>query len=213
MSAWRLERQIIYSVIFGAIIFGPLFGYLYLKTPDPTCFDGKKNQDEFDIDCGGSCAKVCEVEVASFVVDWQRAFLVREGVYDIAAFIENPNSFFSARKFSYTFSVYDRDDKLITTVSGRSFANARERFIVFEPQVRTGSAIPQKVFIEIKNIEWERVTGVEKPRLLVKDESLTLEGRPKMTATIINEAPERLPQVEAVATIFNEEDNVIGVSS
>jgi len=212
MGAWRTGRQITYLIIFIMLVGLPAGLYVYFKTPAPSCSDKIQNQDEFGIDCGGSCARVCAEEVASLVTFWQKSFFVRDGFYDLAALIENPNSSFTATSFSYTWSVYDKNNRLINTVAGKSFANAREKFIIFEPQVSIGGSVPAHAFIEIKDTVWERVANVEKPRILVEDEELSLTGAPKLTAILSNDTPETLGHVEAVATIFNEENNIIGVS-
>ncbi len=213
MSAWRFKRQLAYILAVFLFFALPIGYYIYSLTPESTCFDGIKNQDEFDIDCGGICNAVCAVEVAPFVINWQRALFVRDGVYDIAASIENPNAFFAARSFTYTFTIYDSSNRLIDTVRGSSFANAREKSIIFEPQIKLGSAIPRKVIVEIENIRWNRVPNDDRPRILIKDEKVNLIGSPKLTATISNDTPVPIGQIEAVATIFNDENNIIGVSS
>ena len=54
-----------------AIIAG-YFVYTVLFKVDPTCFDGKKNQDERGIDCGGVCALVCLADAKTVVPIWSR---------------------------------------------------------------------------------------------------------------------------------------------
>jgi hypothetical protein len=47
---------LLYLVFFSLVVF---FFYSVFKTKE-TCFDGLKNQNEEDVDCGGVCFKKCK---------------------------------------------------------------------------------------------------------------------------------------------------------
>lgn len=213
MSTWRFKRQASYIIVVLTIILTPIFIYFLANDPAPTCFDGKQNQGEFGVDCGGGCAAVCQEEVADMQVLWRRAFPVRTGEYDLAALVENPNNDFSANQFVYTFEVYDAQNNLILEKSGTGFANPREQFVIFEPRVFLGNKAPSRVFLAIESVEWGREPGYVKPQIQVQDESLTPAPRPRLSATLVNDLPYDVPNIEAIATILSEEDNVIAVSS
>jgi Mg-chelatase subunit ChlD len=212
MSLWRIKRQLLYLLLFILVIVAPITAYIILEKPAPSCFDGKKNQGEFGVDCGGSCAGVCESEVADLIVEWQRIFQSRPGEYYLAAFVENPNIDFTASHFDYIFEVYDRDNNLILTKKGISYSNPRGRFIIFEPKITFDGGAPEKVFLEIENIKWERSLNYMQPQISVRNEKLAISQTPKLTAILINEDSKDFEGLEISAVVFNEEDNVIAVS-
>ena len=210
MLSWRTRRQTLYIIVFLIILIGPFVLYFVVQKPGANCFDGKQNQDEFGIDCGGSCAQVCEEEVADHIVQWQRIFESRPGEYYLAAFVENPNTDFIAQSFRYTFEVYDNNNELLVTRDGVSKSNPRERFIIFEPGLRLAS--PERVFLEISGVEWVRDELYTQPKLSIRNENLSLSSSPRLTANVLNEEDDRFDSVEVSAVVFNEESNVIAVS-
>src|SRR3989344_46397 len=98
----RQQKRIIiigiYLVIFlsiGTLIF-------FAVAPAPSCTDGKRNQREEKVDCGGPCATCPEMpNVAALAVTEQEVLFGGSGVYDVVASIANPNQEHGASTFSY----------------------------------------------------------------------------------------------------------------
>ncbi|MCR4310974.1 MAG: hypothetical protein NUV54_00150, partial [Candidatus Taylorbacteria bacterium] len=88
MVSWSTRHQFFY--ISGAILFF-LFALalptLFLTYKAPSCVDGVQNQEELGIDCGGPCSVLCKAEALDVIVRWQRAFRVKEGVYNALAYV------------------------------------------------------------------------------------------------------------------------------
>lgn len=211
--SWRFKRQLLYVVIVLTIIFIPVVIYLSVTAPVPSCFDGIKNQKELGIDCGGGCALVCKNEVSDMKVLWQRAFPVQTGQYDLVALVENPNNDFFAKSFDYKFEIFNSENKVVLEKNGKGFANPRERFIIFEPKIFLGNKSPAHVFLEISNVKWARKPNYIKQQIQVQDQRLIPAPLPRLSATLVNNLPLDIPNVEAVATILSEKDNIIAVSS
>ena len=93
----RLTIIVIYIFLFLAIGTG---GY-FLFHAAPTCMDGKQNQDETGIDCGGICAMACMETVIGepIVIREVMVLPVENGVYDVVARIYNPNNTVGAESF------------------------------------------------------------------------------------------------------------------
>ncbi len=165
-SSWAAKKKLQYTIGF-MVIFFLLFGLpaiLIIKslfyTP-PSCFDGKQNQDERGIDCGGGCLHPCVGETQDLEVSWSRTLMVEEGVYDIAARIDNPNPNARLDNFDYTIKVFGKSDILLYEKDGSDYADAGERFIIFESGVRLGGSIPVRTTLEIHEpLEWLQ-SGVE----------------------------------------------------
>jgi len=212
INPWRTRRQLFYSILVLLVMILPVVLFLYIRTPRASCTDGKQNQDELGIDCGGVCAKVCVQETKNLITLWSRTFLVRPGEYDVAALLQNPNTQFGASRFAYTFSVEDAEGKILAKKEGSSFMNPNSEFIIFEPRIAIIEGIPEKVFFEINNITWKRMENYKKPALRIDNEVFTEKPNPRLTARITNPLPEDFSHVEAVAEIRGDEDNVVAVS-
>src|SRR3989344_2585469 len=114
--SWRAKQQFKYfSFIAGAVllILGAVLFFIF--TRPGTCSDGKQNNGELGVDCGGSCARLCPFEISDVIVHWARAFPAREGFYDAVASIENPNFNAGVKDFTYTFKLYDVKNIIVGT--------------------------------------------------------------------------------------------------
>lgn len=211
MVSWRLGRQV--SYVFGATAFiaALIFLYAFFSIPEPSCTDQKQNQGELGRDCGGPCSAVCQSEVAGMISLWVRALPLGGGFYDLAAFVENPNTDFSAPRLDYRFEVFDAENRLIVERRGSTFTHQNERFLILDPRVRLPRP-PRQVFVELSVPEWERHPRREPLSLTVKNEKLTLAPKPRLSASLVSDALFDLRNVVAQAVIYTSGDNAIAVS-
>jgi hypothetical protein len=215
-SKWAHKRQVIYILVTVGVLLVlsiyPLFKLFY--TP-PSCFDGKQNQDEVGVDCGGSsCSVLCGTQVEDITVDWAKSFKVNEGVYDIAASVENPNYTAGVKDAAYTFKVYDENNSLITEKTGTVSITPRDKFIVFESGIQTNGKVPKNVVFEFsQDIMWTKMSE-QAPRIKVKNKKLiNIDSSPRFNATILNNSIDNLSDVEIVAVVYNSGGNPVAVSS
>lgn len=163
---WSSRRQLTYFmsiILFMALIVGSF--YLLYK-PAPTCFDQKQNQDEEGVDCGGPCARVCQSVAIPLKVYWTRVFPLGNGLYDVAALVENENQNLGVKSLAYTFKLFDSNSVEVAKREGKTFVNPGEKFVVFESNVESSLAYPAtKAFVEIEEYPiWEKVAAV--PRII-----------------------------------------------
>lgn len=141
----------IYSVIF---ILAGLAVYSFLA-PKKTCFDSIKNQNEEDIDCGGICARECEITQAQEIII-EKAGTVPSGIngkFDFYAQLINPNAFFGSRKFNFIAKFKDAFGNEITKSSGSGFILPGERKYVTLNNIDSTQDIASAE-IEITDSEW-----------------------------------------------------------
>ena len=87
MLSWGAKRKILIALVVCAIAAAGIFWYVaHSVYRPPSCTDGKKNQGEAGVDCGGPCARLCKVVSLPPIVHWQRAFPVTESVYNVVAY-------------------------------------------------------------------------------------------------------------------------------
>ena len=180
----------------------------------PTYFDGKQNQDELGIDCGGSSKYLCPFQVTDPVVLFVRAFEVVPGVYNTVAYIENANFNAGVRNFGYTFKLLDVNIAVIATRIGRSFLTPGSISPIFENTIETQGNIPVRTFFEFEGeLKWSRIIPKEGNPLSVKSRVLkNADTLPRIDAVIENSSVFEIPDVEIIAVVFNALGNAIAAS-
>ncbi len=141
----------IYSTLF--LLFS-LSLYLYFR-PQPSCFDGKQNQNEQGIDCGGVCVKECDIVKAQPLIIGKVGAVSAgvEGKYDFYAWIINPNVIFGSQKFTYTFKFKNSAGEVIFTQKNNGFILPSERkYIVVENVNSAGK--PVAIDLRIDSSDW-----------------------------------------------------------
>jgi hypothetical protein len=210
---WAARRKLLYASVVGGVLLVvagiPL--YLWIDTP-PSCFDGVRNLDELDIDCGGSCDLLCRSQVAPLSVAWSRAFKVAGGYYNVVAYLENPNFGAHAKQLWYRFGVYDRENVLIDMREGTTFITNSGAVPVFETGILTGAREPGRTFFEIlTEPAWYRLQG--SPTVKVEGEKvLTPESAPRIEAIIRNDEPYEVSNVEVAVVVYDLSGNAMATS-
>lgn len=213
MSVWSAKRKMFYFTgtgLFLLLFIGlPIFLLIYRA---PTCFDGKKNQDEVGIDCGGSCHRVCASTVIEPIVWWQRFFQISPGVYNIAARVENPNTDSAVERAKYVFRLYDKANAVIAWREGEIKIPPRQIFYVFEGGLETGERLPVKITFEFSApLNWiveKTITPLSITGQILSKASTT----PRLDAVLRNNSDSDVHNVEVVAVIFDADGNAINAS-
>ena len=115
---WAAKRRVIIVSILAAVVIAIIASVaiaIFYETP--TCNDRKKNQDETGIDCGGSCARVCEAEALAPSTIFVRP-VPSLGRTDIIAYVENPNTDAAAKDVRFTIELYGADGTVAATRAG-----------------------------------------------------------------------------------------------
>jgi hypothetical protein len=143
MATWATKRKLTYAsgiIVAAGIIIGiPAFLLLYKA---PTCSDGIQNEGEQGIDCGGPCRTLCQDDFLSPVVVWASSEEVQPGLYNLGAYVENPNVDGGAVNVPYQFSVFDDQGILITRVSGTMTIPPNRNTLAFIGAVNMGQRVP-----------------------------------------------------------------------
>jgi archaellum component FlaF (FlaF/FlaG flagellin family) len=148
MASWSSRRKLNYaSIVIGGIILIvglPAFLLLYKA---PTCSDGKQNQGEGGIDCGGPCVKLCSSAFLPPEVIWTKFEPVAPGLYNVAAYVINRNPTGAAYDVPYEMQLFDAEGVLITTKDGTATVPPNRNTILFQGAVSTNKRIPAKAVV------------------------------------------------------------------
>lgn len=145
--------------------------YLFFKSA-PTCNDGRRNQGEIDVDCGGPCKPCTEkvilkpIEMGGY--EWVHAY---DNKYDFIGVMTNPNHQYGASEFKYRVKVETQEkEEYIQPNWVNSFALPGEKKTLLLQGVELKSAPLNIVFeLDMKNIQWEKYTNFESPDFIVND--------------------------------------------
>ncbi|MFH1956549.1 MAG: hypothetical protein ABIJ28_02785 [Patescibacteria group bacterium] len=208
---WRTKKQALFFIIFLAIlVFLIILAFVFFNSS--SCFDGKKNQEEEEIDCGGPCGP-CLGATQNLIIYWTKIFKVKERSYEAVVLLGNPNLFAGADLINYKINVYDEKNILVTVRKGQAFLNPNEKFLIFETNLDTGERVPKSAFLEIEeNIEWKRIEK-EKPQLVVtKKDFLNQDPFPRLTVEISNKSLLDAENIDVFAVIFDKDKNAKAAS-
>ena len=163
----RGQKKLVFGAIYGALFLGIVYLlYLPFKPPE-TCVDGKKNQNETGVDCGGVCG-ACIVEPVLEdirVTESMWVFGGKGNEYDIVGKISNPNNDYGASSVPYTFRVLDVSGAVLAEKAGTSFILPKEEKYLVETSLPLSGA-PSRVEVTIGKVVWEKFAGYkERPAL------------------------------------------------
>lgn len=213
MSVWATNRKLMYlsgvAGFFAVVVGIPL--YFILDKP-PTCFDGKLNQNERGVDCGGACMLVCRQDSSPVSVLWSRTFQVSNSVFNSVAYIENPNADAIAFNIPYVFRVFDGQNILITERTGVTNIIDNGIVPIFEGAIDMGWRKPVRTFFEFtREPVW--IKKPKLPRLVTSTRDIqNADTAPRLEAEINNMEVYEVRNIEVVATIFDAKENAIAVS-
>ena len=213
MISWSSKRKFFIGGLIllgvGILVIIPAFFLLYAK---PTCFDGKKNQNETGVDCGGSCVAICQSDFLKPIVDWSRAFKVSEGAYSALAYLVNPNPSAGVERFEYKFTLYDEKNVVIAERYGFSSLPPGKPVPIFEGNILTGEREPVRSVFEIVSVlVWHKIDSGT-PNLKITSHEFSGGDNPRLKALVENKSSVPLVNFEVTALLYDSNDNALAVS-
>lgn len=192
------------------IVFGSYSVFVLWKPP--SCSDGRQNQGEAGVDCGGPCQFYCDAEVQDLRVSWARAFKASDGIYSLLAYIENPNRDKMVRSIPYRFRLYDERGIMLLEERGETYLNQEVLTGVFLGRVSLRSTVPYRTTFELlEDPIWERA---ERDLSVSVSEYAFVEGSigTELRATIKNDEPVVLRDLEVIVVMYGADDNAVAAS-
>lgn len=216
---WSTRRKFgclsVVALVILAIV--AYFVYVNFFKVTPTCFDGKQNQNETGIDCGGICAMVCPMDAKKIVTDWTRVFPIANGVYSAVAYVENQNVDSGTEQVNYEFRVYDANNILAADpIDGTTFVGPNDKTAIYESPIQTGNRIPASAFFTFTSAPvWTKTDPkYQIPQIIGSQTNLTnIDTAPKLSAVIRNTSLFDYKNIQVVAVLYDASGNAVNASS
>ncbi len=215
MLSWGSKRKILYigmTAFFLAFLLVVFVFFVFFERT--SCFDKKMNGGETGIDCGGKCLKACDSEIKSIKNLWVRVFEIKDGVYSVASAMENPNSFFEAKKANYRFKIYDSNNVLLAEPRGISYIPPGQVFGVLEGGINLNDKKPVRAMLEWEEpIFWTKSNSVGLKEVSIKDVSRDFNSEnSRVIAKVTNQSLKTIKNIFGFVVVYNSVGNVIAAS-
>ncbi|MBI2610057.1 hypothetical protein HYW53_02670 [Candidatus Giovannonibacteria bacterium] len=211
LFTWSQKRQLVFFSALLLILILIAVALIYRFTPAPSCKDGKLNQDEEEIDCGGLCSP-CQSKIKEIVEHWTRFFPLSSGHYEAASLVENPNTTLGTSFLSYTIFFYDAKGILIAEKTGRTFLNPGEKTLIYEKDIPTFERTPARAEIQLTPERWKKIER-QRPQILVTKRDFENDPFGRLNVTLTNQALFPIENLFLSAVLFDASGNAIGVST
>lgn len=212
------KKYIIISVYATLLLLIILSLYFAFK-PEETCTDGKQNQNERGVDCGGVCQKECDTIIAQDLKIGKIGVVFSgiSGKYDFYAKVTNPNAVFGDKNFAYEINLKDEAGSVIATKKGSSFILPGEEKYVVETNIDAPS-VPFSQEFKIFSSDWIRFEDYyEKPdiQIINKNYSEISDGIGFANAQglLRNRSPFDFGSIKIQIALKDSADNVIALNS
>ena len=204
--------MLIVGAIVAAIVLVISFATFY-KTP--TCSDGKENQGEQGIDCGGPCPYLCSALEDAPSVLFTQVVNNGTGRADVVAEVENKNMDAAAKSAPYTVAFYDATHTLLGRVTGTMDLPPGASVPVYIPGVASGQQTIASAFLSFDPaaVSWYRLS--RDPRVVPVVSNIVQSGvtnAPRIDATLTDPSAASLTNVRAIVLVKDAGGNVIAAS-
>lgn len=213
----RVVKQIVIALIYLLILFGIGFLIYQSKKPKPTCFDGIRNQEETEIDCGGSCLP-CELVYIKEIEVISTKIIPNQGVfYDFFAQIKNPNQNYGSGNVPYELSFYDSQNKIVAQDSGSTFILPNQTKYFVRVKIESGEPI-SFANLSFGQIEWEKMVNYQSPELVIQQKEYRLlgdnePGFSQARGVLINKTNFDFEEIDIDVLLFDSSYQLIGVGA
>jgi hypothetical protein len=179
----------------------------------PSCNDGKQNQKEQGIDCGGPCPYACEFSESPPAVRFVRAISPQPGRTDVIAYLDNSNNNAELVNAPYTIDLYGPSHAIVARKTGVISIPPSTTLPLYIPDFYENSTPVDEAFLNFTTTSYTWLRTTEKPIVPIPSDISIQDGAsPKITAALGNPTANTLYGITVVATVFNSANNAIAAS-
>ncbi len=213
--SWASSRRTVILLIVGVVALliaaAALIATLYEA---PSCADGKQNQDEEGIDCGGSCALLCTASQVPPVVSFVRELPQQSGRLDVIAYVENPNPFAATKDARYEIEFLGENGTTLGTKTGSIDLPPAASVPIFIPNAFADALAVRQTFLsfEVGSLRWYEPEEDIVPFAVDAVRIGGTEDAPRIMATVTNPSTDSFRNVKVVVTLYDEEGTAFTAS-
>ena len=214
MSSWSQRRKRLYGSVIWLVVIGaigiPAFYFFYKPA---TCNDGIQNGNEQGVDCGGSCERLCPSAFLAPQIAWTRMQNVAPGLYNVAAYIVNPNTSAVALSVPYHVVIYDNQGIEITEYTGTVTLPPHRNTLAFSPAVKIGERTPSKALFEFTEApNWQSAKDPLSSITIGKKTYSEDDTGSSLTVAINNTGINQIGKTDVYAILYDKDGNALGFS-
>ncbi len=205
MGAESHKGKFFYIAVVSLVMAAVLGWLIFATNYEPAnCFDGKMNNNEVGIDCGGGCQYLCPFQTVDPTILFSRSIETTSDVYNAVAYVENSNFNAGVKSADYVFKLYDENNELIAERVGNTFIPAGRISPIFEGTITTESRKPAKTFFEFTGEQhWTEASALDEVPLIAKNKILTnADSKPQITARLENTSIFEFRDIEVVVVVI-----------
>lgn len=213
--SWATKRRFIIIAIITAVlvVIGGIIAFFSFHDA-PTCTDGKMNQDETGIDCGGVCSRICAPDATLPSASFVRAVPGPTGRTDVVAYLENANANAAARAVKFRIELYASDRTVIAERTGVADLPPSSVTPIYLPNFYSGSEPVAQAFLSFDegSIDWFEYSDT---RIVPEIESAVQGGSetaPRVLARVSNPSAATIPATKLIAVVFDTQGNAMAAS-
>lgn len=163
----RIIKRLVIITVYLTVVAFVAAGLFFLLRAKPTCTDGKRNQGEEKIDCGGPCAPCEEIPVIENIQVLQKMLIpAGQGKYDVLIKIRNPNAPFGVAGLDYSLNFLDEKGLIVEKRDGSAFILPAQTKHILEFNIALKEK-PESFSFNIKSFRWQKFSEFEEPNIIV----------------------------------------------
>lgn len=187
---------------------------------NPSCNDGKRNQGEEAIDCGGPCRpcpqliKLSPLEIGS--VEWVHD---TDNKYDFIAQIKNPNDIYGVGSFDFKIVATIVDEEVIQNQWEDNYIlPGEEKSLFIHGMELANNPASAKLEINEESIDWQKFTSFEEPNFVISDSNYDELGSGSIdfgvaTGTLINRSIIDFETIDIHVALRDERGKLLVINS
>jgi hypothetical protein len=209
---WEFKRKLLYALSFFIVVAAMVVFFMRgILFPAPTCFDGKQNGFEANVDCGGECQLMCQQDVNPLTIVWAKAVASGKDMYDLVALITNSNIDNASKVIGYSFDVYDASGSIVKTIKATTTAQLDGKFPIIVKGVRLSSAPVNTVATLSDTLHYKVNESPTSPTVRVVARRYEPGQIPRVYVTIANTKRIDIKNLPVRVLLFDNNDNVYAV--
>lgn len=210
---WSIKRKLVYaSAILLLIVLSLLYTFREVIFAKPTCFDGRQNGYESDVDCGGACSLRCTEEVLPLSVAWSSALPTASSTYDFVALVSNKNLDNAPKELEYIFTAYNAEGLGYFTAKGTTVVPIDGDFPIIVQKVPLTQA-PAQITVQLKDNlpHYKTLEKPTEPTIRITGTRYEAGSIPRVYSTLTNTKRLVFSNLPVRVILYNANGNAYGV--